>query len=361
VKILLASNSIGNLYAQRYELVEEVLKQGHSVVICSSEYESDDKVNIFQNMGCSYHQVNMVRRGKGIIQDISTCLGFYKAIKNYNPDIVFSYTVKPNIYAGIACRVLGIDFVPNVTGLGSILGGKGLLSRIVVILTRISFKRAKTVFIQNDRDYQFLQQRAVLNNNVTRIPGSGVNITKFNPNKNIDSKHKIFLFVSRVMREKGIDELLSVAKSMREQRTDIEFWVVGSCEEKYEGILSDYSERGIIKYFGFSNDMLDFYYKCTCLVHPSFYNEGISNVILEAQACGKPVLTTNVPGCSDIIYNGVNGFTFEPKNTNSLMSTVNKFLDLSDEAQHKMGMNGRKRVVASFNRETVINEYMKFL
>lgn len=356
-KILILANSDVGLYNFRKELISELFQQGYKVYISLPDGNNIEKLC---EMGCVYLQTDVDRRGKNPIKDGQLFLKYVKMIRKVKPTVILTYTVKPNLYGGIASRLCKVPYICNVTGLGSGFLNGGITQKIIKILATISFQNAKRVMVQNSADLHQLIDKKITENNLTLIPGSGVNLEEFRqlpyPNPDLPIE---FLFIARVMKDKGIDEYLEAAKKIIEKYNNVKFHVIGAIEEdRYQLILDELEKVGIVKYHGFQKNISSFIKNSHCTINPS-YTEGMSNVLLESAACGRPVIASNISGCMEIIDEGVSGLVFEVKNSNSLTKAIEKFIQLDYFEKKIMGKNGRNKMEKEFNRSIVIDEYLK--
>lgn len=352
-------NSDTVIYNFRHELIEKMIESGYEVYV-SLPYSK--KIKALKDMGCIFVSTDINGRGTDIFEDIKLCLEYIKILIKVKPDIVLSYTVKPNIYGGIACRIMKIPYICNITGLGSGYLKDGLVKEIIKILSRISYKKATKVFFQNTSDMNTLINDNVITKNYDLLPGSGVNLDRYKLLRYLDKESEInFSFIARVMKDKGIDEYLEAAKSLKVKYPKVNFSIVGKIEEvKYRSILRDYERIGIIKYEGFSDDIISVIEKSSCIINPS-YSEGMSNVLLEGASCGRPLIASDIPGCREIIDNDLNGFLFKVKSTDDLIEKIDKFINLDYKEKVSMGLAGRVKVKDSFNREIVVDKYMDLI
>lgn len=355
-KILILANSEKGLYNFRRELIEELLKKENQVYI---SVPSGEKSDLLVDMGCILKETNVDRRGKNPIKDFKLLLKYKRIIKEINPDIVLTYTIKPNIYGGLACRSLKTSYFANITGLGTAVENGGILSKILILMYKMAFKNIQCVFCQNEQNYKFMQEKNIAKNKLKLIPGSGVNIKRFELKEYPKEGILGFLFIGRIIKEKGIEQYLETAKQIKKKYKNIEFAIIGRCdEEKYKDMINELTKKEIVKYYGEQSDVRPFIEKASCIIHPTFYPEGMSNVLLEASATGRPVITTNRPGCKEIVDDGKTGYLVEEKNTEQLIETVEKFINLPYEKRKEMGINARKKVEKEFDRNIVINAYM---
>lgn len=354
--LILANNDIG-LYNFRKELIEKLIELKHKLYI-SLPY--GERVSDLVNMGCEYIETEVDRRGTNFIKDFKLFNKYRKILKEIKPDIVLTYTIKPNIYGGIVARLKKAPYICNITGLGTATENKSIVQKLIILLYKIALKDVKCCFVQNEENLEFLKKNKITNKEKYKlIPGSGVNLQHFKLLPYPDEKEKIkFLFISRIMKEKGIEQYLETAKYITKKYKNIEFHILGFCEQEYEGILNDLQKEKIIYYHGLQKDVIPFLKECSCLIHPSYYPEGMSNVLLEAGASGRPVITTNRSGCREIVEDGQTGFIVNQKDSKDLIEKVEKFIKLPKEQRKKIGINARKKVKKEFDRNIVIKNYI---
>lgn len=358
-KVLMLGNHEIVIYNFRKELIERMIEEGYEVYVA---LPYGPKVELLKEMGCKFVDTPINRRNTNPLEDIKVFFKYMKILREIKPNVVLTYTVKPNVYGGIACKLKKIPYICNVTGLGSGYLNGGIVQKIVQTLSKLAFRKANKVFFQNTADRNLLVQQGVVKDNYDLLPGSGVNLETYKvlpyPSENEPIN---FNFVARVMKDKGIDEYLEAAKIIKKKYPDVIFNVIGMIDQPhYEDILKKYEEDGIIKYHGFQTDMMPFIEKCNCMINPS-YTEGMSNVLLENAACGRPLIASDIPGCREIIESGINGYSFEVKNTNQLLEKINQFLELSYKDKIKMGMQGREKIEKNFDRRIVVEKYMREL
>ncbi|MFR2264621.1 MAG: glycosyltransferase family 4 protein [Clostridium sp.] len=356
-KVLMLGNHEIVIYNFRKELIERMIQEGYEVYVA---LPYGPKVELLKEMGCKFVDTPINRRNTNPVEDLKVFLNYIKVLKEVKPDVVLTYTVKPNVYGGIVCRIKKIPYICNVTGLGSGYLNGGIVQKIVQILSKLAFRKANKVFFQNTADRDLLVQQGVVKENYDLLPGSGVNLETYKVLPYPPEDQPInFNFVARVMKDKGIDEYLEAAKIIKEKYPDVIFNVIGMIDQPhYEEILKKYEKNGIIKYHGFQTDMMPFIERCNCMINPS-YTEGMSNVLLENAACGRPLIASDIPGCKEIICNNLNGFLFEVKNFNDLALKIEKFINLKYEEKVIMGKKGSKKVIAEFDRQIVINKYIE--
>lgn len=357
LKILVLSNSAGGLYHFRSELLEALLGEGNDVFVCVPQKQDAMSVQRLQRVGCTYIHTPMSRRGVNPLDDIRLARQYQKVVKEVRPDVILSYTIKPNLYGSFVAARARIPIIMNITGLGSALQ-TGKLKSLVTRMYRYAGKHAAVVFFQNKANMDwFFANRLVAPEKTRLIPGSGVNLEKFRPLPKINDDGVVrFLFIGRIMRDKGIEEYLAAAARIRRRHPDTEFQIVGSYEEeRYREWLEGNDD---VKYLGRSGDVREQIREVDCIVHPS-YHEGMSNALLEGAAMGKPLIASNIPGCREAIDEGVNGFVFEPRCVDDLVDKLERFLSMDRNAWVKMGMKSREKVEREFDRNLVVNAYLK--
>lgn len=354
-KILFLVNHEVVIYNFRREMVERFLDEGHQVVISSPRGE---RIDDLVTMGCQFRSIEISRHGINPIQEWKLFREYVKLIKNEKPDIVLTFTIKPNLYGGMACAFLGVPYVVNITGLGMAVENDGLLQRISVMLYRLALAKVQKVFFQNTENQQFFVRKKLAIGKHDLLPGSGVNLQHFAVMEYPKEETINFVFVSRIMKEKGTDHYLEAAESIRKKYPNTQFHVCGFCEQDYEQRLQKLHEQGIIVYHGMVRDVRTVMRNAHCTIHPTYYPEGMSNILLESAACGRPLITTDRAGCREVIDDGVNGFVVNAQDTQDLIDKIEKFLLLSWEEKKAMGLASRAKVEKGFNRQIVVEKYM---
>ena len=351
--MILANNDVG-LYKFRKELIEVLLNEYEVHIVLPDGNFVKDLVE----MGCIFHPTEFRRRGMNPISDLMLMKAYKSLIRQTKPDAVLTYTIKPNIYGGIACAALKVPYLVNITGLGTAVENNGLLSVITTVLYRYALRKAAMVFFQNEANLLFMKQRKIVKDRYDLLPGSGVNLKQYQAMPYPNGDHIDFIFVARVMKEKGIDQYLDAAEYLTKKYPYTRFHICGNCDGDYEELLCEKNRAGIVTYHGAIKDMLPIYEMCSCTIHPTYYPEGMSNVLLESCASARPIITTDRPGCKEIIDNGVNGFICQAQNSQDLIEKIERFLEMTHAEREEMGNNARKKVEREFNREIVIKKYM---
>lgn len=353
--LILANNDIG-LYKFRKELIEELIIRNYEVYISLPD---GDFVEALKTLGCKYIKTDIARHGTNPIQDLGLLNFYKKIIRQIQPDMVLTYTIKPNIYGGLACASSDTPYLTNITGLGTAVETKGLLQFITMTLYRKALRKADTVFFQNRENENFFLKHKLVLGKHKLIPGSGVNLSYYVPLPYPKSDTIEFVFIARIMKEKGIDQYLQAAEEIKRKYPKTKFHICGFCEENYEQVLQRFQENGTIIYHGVVADMKEIYKQIHCTVHPTYYPEGLSNVLLESAASARPIITTDRSGCREVIEDGVNGFICKQKDSNDLTMKIENFLQLTWEEKRQMGLAGRTKVEQEFDRNIIVNAYLQ--
>lgn len=356
--LVLANNDVG-LYRFRKDLLITLLRAGHEVFISLPD---GGFVPELVRFGCHFLDTPIDRRGMNPARD-AKLLGQYRVIlKRLRPALVLTYTIKPNIYGGLVCRELHIPYAVNITGLGSAIENGGWLKRFVLALYKPVLAGAKVVFFENVGNRDTLAAAGVVpQGRDVVLNGAGVNLEDY-PSQPYPLEGAVrFLFVGRVMHEKGVDELFSAARRLKRAYGDgVEFHVVGSFEEGYKPLVNELEQAGVVKYHGYQSDMKHFYAMADCVVLPS-YHEGMSNVLLEAAASGRPLITSDIPGCREAVEPGVSGYLCPARDADALYAAMRQFLELPSAQRAAMGCRGRERMERQFGKATVVAETIKHL
>jgi galacturonosyltransferase len=353
-KILILANSATGIYDFRNELILELLKEKAVYISLPDE----DTAPELSREGCIVYHTDLDRRGINPVTDIKLIKAYNRLIKEIRPNMVLTYTIKPNIYGGLCCRLNKVPYITNITGLGSVFEKGGIIQKLVVVLYRYALKKAKCVFFQNNTNKAIFEKYRINGKNTMLVPGSGVNLERHcyenYPDKNSPVK---FLYVGRIMKEKGIDELLYAAKKLKQNYNNVEFEIVGRYEDEYRPIIEEYEKQGIIHVVDYQK-IIHPYYKSAWVVLMPSYHEGMSNVILEAAATGRPVIASDVPGCREAFENGVTGFGAKARDAQSLYEAMDKFMKLSYDEKVAMGQAARNKISIEFDRKKVVDAYI---
>lgn len=363
--VLLTGNTTFKLANFREGLIRRLIADGHRVTVVAPPDEYVEKV---WALGCDFIPLHMDRNGTSPLAEARLLLSIFNVLHRARPDIVFSYTIKNNIYAGIACRSLGIPFVPNVTGLGPTFNATGMLNLTVRALYRVAFRKAHAVFFQNSSDLElFTGSRLVSKDRVRLLPGSGVDLNRFAASPLPESEKGIrFLLVARLLWDKGVGVYADAARTVRETFPQARFQLLGPLDpDSKSGIsgaqLDEWISEGVVDYLGSTQDVVPFLQAAHCVVLPSYYREGTPRSLLEAGAMGRPIITTDMPGCRDVVVEHDSGFLVAPRDVDQLAAAFEVFLSLDPEAQAAMGAASRLHIEQTYDEEIVISAYLGIL
>ena len=353
--LILANNDMG-LYKFRKELLEELVKK-HKVYFCVPKGEFVEDIC---KIGCKFIEcLDMDRHGTNPVKELKLMSFYLKVIKRIKPDIVFTYTIKCNAYGGMACALAKVPYVANITGLGTAIENGGILSKVSSLLYKIGLVKAQKVFFQNEENKEFMLSHRIVKGAYDVLPGSGVNTEQhcYEPYPKYDQKI-VFTTIGRIMKDKGIDEILGAAEIIKKEYPNVVFRLIGDFDENFKEKVKQAQGKNIIEYLGFQNDIHPFIADSHAILHAS-YHEGMSNVLLESASTGRPVIATNVHGCIETYDPDVTGIAYKPRSTIALVKAIRKFLKLPHEEKEKMGLLGREKVVREFSRQIIIDKYLK--
>lgn len=358
MNILILMTSYKSMLSVREELVDGLLAAGHAVSIAGP---FDGNENAFIQKGCSCINLAVQRRGTSVRSDLKSLLSYRRVIRDTRPDLVMTFSIKANIYGGLAARLSGVPRLVSLTGLGSGLQNGGLLSKLLIFLYRVALRGAQCVFFQNGDNLRFMTEaRVIFPGQRTRmISGSGVNLKRFAPaDYPADSGECRLLFIGRLMKEKGLDELLAAFEAVRKEHPCVSLDILGADEEGYQKRLAGFPPQSNVCYHGEAADVRPYIQRCHCVVLPS-YHEGMANALLEAAASGRPVIASRVPGCVETFEEGVSGLGCEPRDADSLARAMEEFIRLPHGQKRRMGLDGCDKMMREFDRGKVVKAYLE--
>lgn len=364
--IALLTNNDDDIYCFRKELIEDIIDAGYEMLISCPDGE---KFELMKHIEYRYDNPDIDRRGTNIVADFKLFLHYFRLFVKNKPSVVLTYTAKPNVYAGIAAYLLGIPCISNVTGFGSVLNASGFKQKIIMSLFRFSFRRSTCVMFQNSTNMKLAEESGMVKGEHKLIPGSGVNTERYplqpypDGGNGKDGEKIAFNYIGRIMHDKGVDDYIEAAKRIKAEYPDTEFNMLGFIEptEKhyYESDLYDLEEKDIIRYRGSLKDVKPFIAASHATIHPSTYGEGMSNVLLESASSGRPIISTDNPGCMETFVDGETGFIYHGGDVDALCEQIKKFLALPNEERKAMGEKGREYIKNNFSRDIVIKAYLE--
>lgn len=356
MKILIMANFDVGLYQFRRELIAELLKS-HEILISLPD---GDLVRPLEEMGCRFLSTPVDRRGIDPRKDLGLLLQYFRMLRQEKPDLVITYTIKPNIYGGFVCRLMGIPYAANITGLGTAFQKSGALRMLVSTMYRSALKKARVVFFENTGNMETLLNEGIVNQNQCKLlPGAGVNLEHYAfaeyPAEEMPMR---FLFMGRVMREKGVDELFETMHRLHQEGISCTLDVLGSYEEHYEETIHRFEAEGWLHYRGYQKDVRPFIRNSHCFVLPSWH-EGMANTNLECAAMGRPLITSRIHGCMEAVIEGESGLLCEPQNADSLYEVMGRFCEMPQTQREAMGKAGRRHMEAVFDKKKVVAETLE--
>lgn len=354
-KILFLVNHDMMIYNFRLELVEKLLEEGYEVHI-SSPY--GERIKELVKLGAVYHQTEINRHGINPVEERKLIRFYLALMQSIQPDMVLSFTIKPNIYGGMVSRKLDIPFFATITGLGTAIQQKGIKREILLFLYKVGLQKARMVFFQNQENQKIMLKNHIGNQHML-LPGSGVNIDQ-HPYEEYPEESEVFIFttIGRIMKEKGIYELLEAARIIKKKYPKIIFRLIGFFDDNCKEQVKKAALDGIVEYMGEQRWVHPFIKESYAIIHPS-YHEGMSNVLLEAAATGRPVIASNIPGCQEIFEEGISGLGFRPRDVGDLVRAIEAFICIPYKEKVKMGKAARIKIEKEFDRKIVVQAYME--
>lgn len=356
--VLVIANNSDGLYGFRREMLAALSEKG--AVFAS--VPDNGYFPELRELGVEIIETEMDRRGINPMTDLKLMRQYFKILRSVKPDLVITYTIKPNIYGGFACRLRKIPYAVNITGLGTAFQSDGLLRRLVTWMYRVALKRAKVVFFENAGNQQtLLDEKIVSQEQCCLLPGAGVNLERYadTPYPEDDGPVR-FLFMGRVMREKGVDELFAAMDRMRREGIACTLDMLGYYEEDYAETMARYEAAGWLHNHGYQADVRPFIEKAHCFVLPSWH-EGMANTNLECAAMGRPVITSDIPGCREAVLEGKSGLLCQARNADSLYEAMKRFCSMPPQEREAMGKAGRGHMENVFDKKKVVAETIKNL
>ena len=354
--ILVFSNHPSWTYNLRGEILQALIAEGCRVVVAVGY---GPEVELLKEIGCEFVDIPFSRHGTNPLDEIKLLRQYDKLLKTIKPDVLLTYTIKPNLYGSYLSRRRHIPCIANITGLGTAVEYPGIMRDILLKVYRFVFKDIYKVFFQNTMNRDLFVTNGIVDKNYELIPGSGVNTKKFDLQSFPNNDTTEFVFISRIMKEKGIDQYLDAAVYLRKKYPFTRFHICGFCEQDYEERIKTLEEDGVIINHGMVSNVSEVLKQVQCLVLPTYYPEGMSNVLLESCSSGRPIITTDRPGCREIVDDGYNGFVVKEKDSKDLIDKIEKFINLPYNDRVQMGLNGRNKIIKEFDRQIVVDHYIQ--
>lgn len=360
--IAITANTSWYLYNFRRNTIKNLIESGYKVLAIAPKDEYSARL---EELGCFYNNINIDQGGTNPFKDIITIIDFYKIFKKNNIQCVLNFTPKNNIYSTLAARRMNIKVINNIAGLGILFIEENISSKMARFLYRISQKSATKIFFQNEEDRSLFLNSGYVPKEITdRLPGSGVDLTRFTVKTAPDDNIVRFLLIARMLYDKGIGHYIEAARILKQKyNQSVEFRLLGflgvnNPSAVSESEMQSWVSEGIVTYLGVSDTVEEEIAQVDCMVLPSYYREGVPKSLLESGAMGKPIVTTDNVGCRETVDHGVNGFLCQPRSTESLASALELIIQISHEERLEMGLASRKKMAEEFDEKIIIDKYL---
>ena len=367
----IATNHDDDIFCFRLELIQALKREGYDLLISCPDGPKfdlmDRRYGLRRGRDFLYDDPPIDRRGTSVGKDGRLLFHYYKLFRKHRPSVLLTYTAKPNVYACFAAKLLHIPVICNVTGLGSVQQMREPKRSVIMALFRKAYRLADSVMFQNEANMRFALEHGFIRGEYRLIPGSGVALDRFplqdypDGGDGVNGPTIVFNYIGRILKEKGVDDYLNAAQRIKAKYPRTEFNLIGfiePTEEHYRERIKSLEDAGIVIYRGQQEDILPWIRRAHAVIHPSCYGEGMSNVLLENAACGRPIITTDNPGCRETVANGVSGFIYPMGHTDSLVRIIDGFIaEIPNQKRRNMGVEGRKIAVEEYDRQIVIDAY----
>lgn len=370
--IALLTNNDDDVYCFRLELIQAILSAGYRLLISCPDgpkFQAMEEIGLKRNREFIYDDPPIDRRGTNVFSDLKLMAHYRVLLKKYGPSVLLTYTAKPNVYASIVAHRLHIPVINNVTGLGSVIHEKGLKQNVILRLFKAAYRRSACIMFQNNTNMQMAKKLGWVKGDCKLIPGSGVALERFpvqaypEGGDGVEGEPVVFNYIGRILRDKGVDDYIEAAKRIKQRYPKTEFNMIGfiePTESHYEAELAELGRQGIVLYRGSQKDVRPWIQRSHAIIHPSTYGEGMSNVLLENASSGRPIITTDNPGCRETVEDGISGLIYHGGDVNALVQRIETLVrDMNNEDRMNMGLKGRQKVEREFSREVVIEAYLE--
>jgi len=360
--IVLTANTSWYLYNFRKNTIISLIEQGYKTIAIAPEDEYSKKLS---ELGCQFIHIDIDQGGTNPIRDLKTLFIFQLIYRKYSIDVVLNFTPKNNIYSTLAASFNGIKSINNIAGLGILFINESATSKIARFLYKISQPKASRLFFQNEDDRKlFLEKKITTTVETERLPGSGVDLSRFVVSPAPDDGTVRFLLIARMLYDKGIGQYVEAARSLKAKYGhNVELCLLGFLDVNNPSAVSkqdmkSWVDEGIVNYLGTSDNVEAEIEKVDCMVLPSYYREGVPKSLLEAGAMGKPIVTTDNVGCRETVGDGINGFLCEPRSSESLIEKLELIINMTHQERLAMGEESRIKIENEFDEQIVINKYL---
>lgn len=361
--VLMTVNAAWNIWNFRKPVVQALLAKGHRVTILAPP---DDFVEPLTGLGCRFVPLDMNAKGLNPMDELRLWRRFARIFRDLQPDVILSYTIKNNTFGALAAKSLGIPFLPNVSGLGTGFLSGGALQFIVEQLYRRAFRGLRVVFFQNEDDRGLFTKRGLVTAQQAQLlPGSGIDLEHFAATPLPRDAAPVFLLIARLLRDKGVVEFVDAARQIKKDHPEMRFQLLGAAGSENRTAISaetvqGWVDDGIVEYLGTTPDVRPAIAAATCVVLPS-YREGAPRTLIEAAAMARPLIATDVPGCRDVVDDGLTGFLCTVRDAGSLAEAIRRFLGLAPGQRAEMGQAGRAKMERDYDQRLVVQAYVEAL
>jgi glycosyltransferase involved in cell wall biosynthesis len=367
MKIALSANTSWYLYNFRQNLITTLQRQGHEVYAFAPYDQHSRKL---QDLGVRWFHWNLHQTSQNPLTELCSFMHLFQILRTIRPDVVLTFTIKCNLYTGLLTRYFPIAQIANISGLGEVFDQQSIVNKLICLLYRLALNHSHKVFFQNREDLQtFLDRQILPETFCVRIPGSGVDLVRFTPGEpQRDPHRRIFLMFGRIVPRKGYDLFLQAARHFKgDPQNKAEFWILGIEDRSrqdsaalFQRILACHAQ-GIITYVPATDDVVPILQQVDVVVLPSEYHEGVPKSLLEALACGKPIITTNWKGCRDTVVQGVNGYIIERGDFRSFIKYLDYFLHADRKILQQMGAASRQKAEQEFDEHYILSRYLAII
>lgn len=359
--VALVFNSTWYAWKFRVNTIRALRAHGHAVTVIAPPDEALAHIQALE--GISYIPWYARPDGRNPLHEGVSLIALMRILRRVAPAFVFSFSIKPNIYTGLACRTLRIPHAPNVTGLGMVVTSAGLAAQSVGRLYALACSGASCLFVQNNHDLDVLKRLGLRRTvPVVQLGGSGVDLVRFAVQPMPPEPPRTFIFIGRLQEHKGVQDFVAAARVLRNAGVSARFVVVGGTQYANTSriaaeVLDGWRSEAIVEFVGSQEDVRPWIQQAHVLVLPS-RGEGMPRVVLEAASSGRPSIVTDVRGCRDAVIDGQTGFIVPLHDVTTLASTMKRVSEMPHQQLEEMGRKARALVEANFSEEHVIKAYL---
>lgn len=365
-RVLFCANTAWSMYQFRKGLLSTLVGEGYEVHVAAP---TDLNVKDLEALGCIFHPVEMAAQGRNPLADVRLMLALAALYRNIRPEIVIHYTIKPNIFGTLAARLAGVPSVAVITGLGYVFINHGLISRLSKMLYRAALRFSREVWFLNEADRRtFVTGGLVDMGKTRRLPGEGIDTVYYAPQSDrgdgVEREFR-FLLIARMLWDKGVGEYVEAARQLKARYPHARFQLLGALGEGNPSAIpaaqmETWTAQGLVEYLGATTDVRPAIAAAHCVVLPS-YREGVPRVLMEASAMARPVIASAVPGCVDVVEDGVTGLLCRVRDPADLSGKMACLLEAGPDSRRRMGAAGRAKMQADFDETLVIAHYRQLL